>query len=95
VRIFGGRNLLDEPVQADGFAELVALDGHKPFECVGEEDESAAALGLLGESDAWRRTAVVRALAGRVPAVDPARFLAPSSEHCLPPRFEAMSDALR
>jgi hypothetical protein len=95
VRIFGGRNLLDEPAQADGFAELVALDGRKPFECVGEEDESAAALGLLGKSDAWRRTAVVRALAGRVPAVDPARFLAPSAEHCLPPRFEAMSDALR
>jgi hypothetical protein len=95
VRIFGGRNLLDEPAHVDGFAELVALDGHKPFECVGEEEESAAALRLLAERDAWRHAAVVRALADRVPAVDPVRFLAPSTEHCLPPRFEAMSDALR
>src|SRR5256714_3669644 len=95
VRIFGGRNLLDEPDPVDGFAELVALDGRKPFECVGEEDESAAALRLLRERDAWRDTAVVRALADGVPVVNPARFLAPSADHCLPSRFEAMADALR
>jgi UDP-N-acetyl-alpha-D-muramoyl-L-alanyl-L-glutamate epimerase len=51
VRIFG-RNLLDDPAQADGFAELTGEMGDKPFECVGERAESAAAMRLLAGGDA-------------------------------------------
>jgi UDP-N-acetyl-alpha-D-muramoyl-L-alanyl-L-glutamate epimerase len=51
-RIFGGRNLLDDPAQAEGFAELTGAAAHKPFECVGEEAESAAAMRLLAGGDA-------------------------------------------
>jgi UDP-N-acetyl-alpha-D-muramoyl-L-alanyl-L-glutamate epimerase len=44
VRIFG-RDLLADPAQERGFAELV--DPRKPFECVGTRAESAAAMELL------------------------------------------------
>jgi len=51
VRIFG-QDLLADPAQADGFAELAGGRAHKPFECVGEEAESAAAMRLLAGGDA-------------------------------------------
>jgi hypothetical protein len=50
-RIFG-RNLLADPAQAGGFAELTGGGTHKPFECVGEVAESAAAMRLLAGGDA-------------------------------------------
>jgi UDP-N-acetyl-alpha-D-muramoyl-L-alanyl-L-glutamate epimerase len=50
-RIFG-RNLLGDAAQAAGFAELTGDRGHKPFECVGERAESAAAMRLLAGGDA-------------------------------------------
>ena len=43
----------------DGFALLAATGGHKPFECVGEETETVAALRLLADQPAWRDHAVV------------------------------------
>lgn len=89
------RNLLDDAAQLDGFAALLGLGAHKPFECVGEERESAAALTLLTGREAWRDTAVVRALAERAPAVDPAPFLEPSREHLIPERFAGLADAVR
>ena len=42
-----GRNLLDDAAQIDGFAELCGLQRHKPFECVGEIEESAAVMAHL------------------------------------------------
>src|SRR5580704_10360766 len=49
-----GRDLLDEDDQFDGFALLTATGGHKPFECVGEEEESLAAIRLLAADPRWR-----------------------------------------
>ena len=47
-----GCNMLDEPSQVDGFAELCGLLRHKPFECVGEIEESAAVMAhLAGMAD--------------------------------------------
>jgi hypothetical protein len=66
-----GRDMLDDPEQYDGFADLAGLREHKPFECVGEEAESLLAMRLVadgvGEDDAsgrdvWRDHAVVRRL---------------------------------
>jgi UDP-N-acetyl-alpha-D-muramoyl-L-alanyl-L-glutamate epimerase len=51
VGIFG-RDLLADMAQAEGFAELTGAGAHKPFECVGEEAESAAAMRLLAGGDA-------------------------------------------
>jgi hypothetical protein len=93
-----GRDLLDDPAQYEGFALLTATGGHKPFECVGEEDESLAAMRMLATDERWRSKAVVRRLVEEVlPAADagltdPGRFLELSDEHNVP---EALLPAVR
>jgi hypothetical protein len=94
-RIFGA-NLLDAPPQLPGYAELVGLAGHKPWECVGEIDESRAALLHLADDPGWQDTAIVSSLAPRLRGEIPdARqtwdgLLTPSSQHFLPARYERM-----
>jgi UDP-N-acetyl-alpha-D-muramoyl-L-alanyl-L-glutamate epimerase len=94
-----GRDLLDDPAQAGGFAALCGLEAHKPFECVGEIAESAAAMAHLGEHPAWRDDAVVQQmLAGfrSLRSVDPADYraaFARKSPHRVPDRYLAMLDA--
>jgi UDP-N-acetyl-alpha-D-muramoyl-L-alanyl-L-glutamate epimerase len=94
-----GRNLLNDESQTDGFAELCGLREHKPFECVGEVGESAAALALLGAEPEWRDAAVVWRLRAEYPALaacDPGEFaglLAQRHPHRVPARFLAMLDA--
>lgn len=65
VGIFG-RNLLDEPVQFDGFDALIEYQNHKPFECVGEGRESRALLAALSRLPAWREDAVVARFAREI-----------------------------
>jgi UDP-N-acetyl-alpha-D-muramoyl-L-alanyl-L-glutamate epimerase len=85
-----GRDLLADEGQFDGFALLSATGGHKPFECVGEEQESVAAMRLLARDPRWREHSVVRRLAAEVlsrlsPDVgDPDAVLTLSDEHELP-----------
>lgn len=62
VRIFG-RDLLADPTAASKFKELLGLEGVKPFECVGEYEESQAALYLLMQRPEWKESPVVRILA--------------------------------
>ncbi len=64
VAIFG-QDLLDDPAHEEGFAALLGLSTRRPFECVGEEKESAAALALLVRSAQWRDAALVRRLSQR------------------------------
>jgi len=97
-RIFGA-NLLDAPPQLPGYAELVGLAGHKPWECVGEIDESRAALLHLADDPVWRDTAVVSSLAPRLRRETPDTrqtwdgLLTPSSRHFLPAKYERMVHA--
>jgi len=63
-----GRDMFADPDQIGGFAALMSNED-KPFECVGERRESAAALRLLSSLPAWRATPVVRALAARAEAM--------------------------
>jgi hypothetical protein len=82
-----GRDLLADPAQYDGFALLTATGGHKPFECVGEEQESAAAIRLIAEQERWRDHAVVqRLVAEALPAGegDLDAVLALSDDHDVP-----------
>ena len=85
-----GRDLLDEADQFEGFALLTATGGHKPFECVGEEQESLAAIRLLANDPRWSGHHVVRRLAQEVLALyppdagDPELVLALSDEHDVP-----------
>ncbi len=85
-RIFG-RDLLADSGQSDGFGRLLALDGVKPFECVGEAVEARSALAALGRQPLWRDHAVVRALLLRlegldVPAID--ELCRPGGDHLIP-----------
>jgi UDP-N-acetyl-alpha-D-muramoyl-L-alanyl-L-glutamate epimerase len=85
-----GRDLLDEEHQLEGFSLLTATGGHKPFECVGEEQESLAAIRLLAGDPRWSGHRVVRRLVAEVlprhpPELgDPNGVLALSDEHSVP-----------
>jgi hypothetical protein len=48
VHIFG-HDLFADPAQTPGFLELLGIDAHKPFECVGEVEESLVALAMLDD----------------------------------------------
>jgi hypothetical protein len=63
-----GADLLDDAGQVPGFEALMSRED-KPFECVGERGESAAAFRLLSEQDEWRETSVVTALGPRAQAL--------------------------
>jgi hypothetical protein len=76
-----GRDLFADPAQIDGFAALMS-EVDKPFECVGERRESAAAMRILATLPDWRDTPVVRALSDRARALvddaDVSALLAPA-----------------
>jgi hypothetical protein len=90
--VFGGDPLQDLSL-ADGFRRLWATE--KPFDCVGERAESAAAMAHLVGSEAWGAHPVVRALgeeAASFAAVTGATvegFLPPRGEHSVPDRYLA------
>lgn len=94
-----GKDLLDDAAQTEGFAELCGLARHKPFECVGEVAESAAAMAHLANDPVWQGDAVVRRLLQEFPTLrqgDEAvwrRLFATRHPHLLPERYRAMLDA--
>ena len=92
-----GRNLLDDASLAADYDALLEIEGHKPFECVGEGRESRAAMAALAASPSWREDALVaRFAAVQQPVLDPATLrldplLAPQGEHGLgTARMEAL-----
>lgn len=85
-----GANLLDDESQVSGFGELLAIDGEKPFECVGEAGEARAALAALAEDPGWRNCAVVARLAPRLAGMDVPTI----EELCRPARAHRIPDEL-
>ena len=88
VGIFG-RNLLDDASQTGGFDALLEYRDHKPFECVGEGQESRAAMAALAQRPEWREDAIVERFAQEilpqlddVPTIEP--LLVMSDEHGIP-----------
>ena len=88
VGIFG-RNLLDDASQTGGFDALLEYRDHKPFECVGEGQESRAAMATLAQRPEWREDAIVERFAreiapqlGDMPSIPPLLVL--SDEHGIP-----------
>lgn len=55
-------NLLDDPDQEQGYRDLMGIGLHKPWDCVGEERESALTLALLATNPDWRDMAIVKRL---------------------------------
>jgi UDP-N-acetyl-alpha-D-muramoyl-L-alanyl-L-glutamate epimerase len=94
-----GCNLLDDPTQRNGFAQLCGLQEHKPFECVGETSESAGVMSHLGKRPDWRKDRVVRQLNDDFPTLrqnDPARYRAlfeVKTPHRVPDPYMALLDA--
>jgi hypothetical protein len=93
-----GTDMFADPAQVEGFAALMS-DVDKPFECVGERRESAAALRLLADRPGWRDSVVVTTLApvaaALVGADEVEGLLAARSELAFPePEVAAAVDAL-
>ena len=88
-----GRNLLDDPAQADGYDALLEYQDHKPFECVGEGRESRAAMAALAQRPEWREDALVERFAREIRPqlqaedlrIEPLLVL--DDEHRIPPRL--------
>jgi hypothetical protein len=92
-RMFGGNPLAD-PSLVEGFRVLWATD--KPFDCVGERAESAAALAHLAGTRAWGGQPVVRELGEEAAAFAAATgstvagFLPPRGGHAVPERYQTV-----
>lgn len=91
IAIFGS-DLLADPAQLSGYRELLGLAGHRPFECVGEVEESQAALQLVAADDQWAASPLVGQMVRDLNAADlavsdtaVAAILTPSTQHFLPP----------
>jgi len=95
-----GANLLESPSQLVGFQELLGVGRPKPFECVGQIEESVAAFHLLSVQEEWRDLAIVRQIVEvHLPRIGkdgsaPSDFLLLDREHNLRPRYEAAVRAL-
>jgi hypothetical protein len=90
-----GKDLFADPAQVPGYLELLGIDAHKPFECVGEVEESLVALTML-DYDA----PVLTALRAAVPAeawatASKENVLTPSGPNWVPPAYaKALAAAL-
>ena len=93
-----GRDLLNEADHLDSVRELWSVE--KPFDCVGERHESAAAVALLAELPQWKEQVVpaqLRAEALQVLAevgAQPTDFLRIDSVANLPTEYQQMISVL-
>ena len=87
-----GLNVLDDASKLAPMRDLSGLTGHKPWECVGEILEAAAALYRLSSQPEWQNTIVVKTLKPELEAFYGAQKLqsawddamTPSAEHAIP-----------
>jgi len=94
LKIFG-QNLLDDERQISHFEALLGLSGIKPFECVGEVEESRAALNALAQRSEWLSDVVVAALSPNLnPKDDLNACLQFHDEHLIPDQFLQIAHAL-
>jgi len=75
-RIFGN-DMFADASQIQGYRELLGLSGHKPFECVGEIEESRYALRMALENPDWRSSDMLLELNKELAATSPERIEAP------------------
>ncbi len=90
-----GHDLFADPAQVPGFLELLGVDAHKPFECVGEAEECLVALSMLTDD-----APVLVALRAAVPAsawadASHSNVFTPGGEHHIPPAYlKILEDAV-
>jgi UDP-N-acetyl-alpha-D-muramoyl-L-alanyl-L-glutamate epimerase len=98
-----GKDMFADPAQLEGYRELLGLTGFKPFECVGEIEESQVALVLVARRGQWEGAPVVESLLAELRATghepgepEVAAVLTVSEKHELPPHaLAALTTALR
>ena len=87
-----GSNPLNDLSQINGFKELLGLSGHKPFECVGEIEESRYAFLVLSAQKQWQDDAVIAALTNELnqqqKLEDLPNLFKPSDVHFIPSEIE-------
>ena len=87
-----GANVLNDANKLAPMRDLSGLTGHKPWECVGEILEAAAALWQLSKIKDWQNMVVVKALAPELEAFYGANklntawdeLMTPSDAHAIP-----------
>jgi len=88
-----GGDVLTEPGLVKTYRELLNLEGHKPFECVGTPHETAAAFHLAHERNEYSDSEAMRDFLHSSLAKDGARHaaeaLTPSDDHCLSPALRS------
>ncbi|MEV0900719.1 hypothetical protein [Actinoplanes sp. NPDC049802] len=87
-----GRDLFADPSQTPGFLELLGIDAHKPFECVGEAEECLVALAMLTDD-----APVLVALRAAVPQtawaeVSHSGVFTPGGPNHVPPAYRKLLD---
>lgn len=86
IEIFG-KDLLEDPSQQQGFDDLCGIGNGKPFECVGETQESAALMLFLSTQQNWKNASIVKHCSSKlndhnVPLLS--EFLKADGEHAMP-----------
>lgn len=100
LQIFG-KNLLNDKEQQHGFDELIGYQTHKPFECVGETEESLVAFYLLTQREEWQNDLLVQRFQQAIlPKIKhPKTFIKTvfdnSQQHQIPPRFQHILNQFR
>lgn len=82
-----GANPLNDISQLNGYEELLGLNGHKPFECVGEVAECRWAFATLAKNPKWADEVVIRKLSKKIELIESDIFI-PSPNHFIPKEFE-------
>ncbi len=86
-----GGDVLTESGLVTMYRELLGLEGHKPFECVGTPHETAAAFHLAHERNGYDDSEAMRDYLHSPLAKDGEKFadeaLKPSTDHCLSPEL--------
>lgn len=84
-------NLLEDETQIPAYLELLGIGHHKPFECVGEVEESRAAVLQLATQGEFTNALVIRKLIETGIPENPSleTLLKPSTEHHIPAELGA------
>ena len=92
-----GRDMLADSGQTEGFAHLCGFEGHKPFECVGEVEESCVAVLELSQRSEYMDSPVISSLldyiqpiAASLPSLED--MLLPLNNHLLPADFAGLTE---
>lgn len=93
IEIFG-KNLLDEAQQLNGYKELVGHGLPKPFECVGEIQESLVAIEMLSNKKDWKDDLVIKYFIDELPTLlestkeNIEEVMSPVKSNNIPDRFK-------